>query len=180
LFTELQRIKRMIAHLFARVGQKHLGFIRMGTLTLPCAIGRSGVVTRKREGDGGTPRALLRPVAIYFRPDRFRRHRFALPAKAITRDMGWCDDPRSPRYNRAIPLPSSSSHEKLWRDDGLYDIVVETDWNRRPAISGQGSAIFIHLARPGFKPTEGCIAFDRKGMKLFLSRLDKNFRLHIH
>jgi len=170
----------MIAHLFARVGQKHLGFIRMGTLTLPCAIGRSGVVTRKREGDGGTPRALLRPVAIYFRPDHFRRHRFALPAKAITRDTGWCDDPRSPRYNRAIALPSSSSHEKLWRDDSLYDIVVETDWNRRPAISGQGSAIFIHLARPGFKPTEGCIAFDRKGMKLFISRLDKNFRLHIH
>ncbi len=170
----------MIAHLFARVGQKHLGFIRIGTLTLPCAIGRSGVVTRKREGDGGTPRALLRPVAIYFRPDHFRRHRFALPAKAITRDTGWCDDPRSPRYNRAIALPSSSSHEKLWRDDSLYDIVVETDWNRRPAISGKGSAIFIHLARPGFKPTEGCIAFDRKGMKLFISRLDKNFRLHIH
>ena len=170
----------MIAHLFARVGQKHLGFIRMGTLTLPCAIGRSGVLTRKREGDGGTPRAQLRAVAIYFRPDHFRHHRFALPTKAITRDMGWCDDPRSPRYNRAIPLPSSSSHEKLWRDDSLYDIVVETDWNRRPAISGRGSAIFIHLARPGFKPTEGCIAFDRKGMKLFLSRLDKNFRLHIH
>jgi len=170
----------MIAHLFAHISQKHRGFIRMGTLTLPCAIGKSGIVSRKREGDGGTPRAFLRPVMIYFRPDQFRRHRFALPAKAITRMMGWCDDPRSPLYNRAIPLPNSYSHEKLWREDGLYDIVIETNWNRRPAISGRGSAIFIHLARPGFKPTEGCIAFDHKGMKLFLSRLHKTLRIRIH
>ncbi len=170
----------MIAHLFSRIGQRHLGLMRIGNLSLPCAIGRSGIVTQKREGDGATPRTMLRPVAIYFRPDQSRRRGFVLPAKAITQMSGWCDDPRSPRYNRPIKLPSSLSHEKLWREDSLYDIVIETDWNRRPAIRGRGSAIFIHLARPGFKPTEGCIAFDRKGMKLFLSLLRMNMRIHIH
>ena len=170
----------MIAHLFRRIGQKHLGVLQIGTLSLPCAIGRSGIVTQKREGDGGTPRGMLRPVAIYFRPDQLKLHGFALPAKSITREAGWCDDLHSPRYNRLIALPSALSHEKLWREDPLYDIVIETDWNRKPAIRGKGSAIFIHLARPGFKPTEGCIAFDRKGMKLFLSLLRMNLRIHIH
>jgi L,D-peptidoglycan transpeptidase YkuD (ErfK/YbiS/YcfS/YnhG family) len=170
----------MIAHLFPKISQKHRGILKIGYLTLPCAIGRSGVVTQKREGDGATPRGTLRPVAIYFRADQFRHSAFALPAKAITRQLGWCDDPHSSRYNRPIPLPSPLSHEKLWRDDELYDIVIETDWNRRPAISGRGSAIFIHLARKGFTPTEGCLAFDRKGMKLFLSRLRMDLRIRIH
>ena len=148
-------------------------------LSLPCAIGRSGVVVGKREGDGGTPRGILRPVAVYVRRNHWPTRAFRLPSRTITPRLGWCDDVTSSRYNRPISLPSPSSHETLWRDDDLYDIVIETDWNRRPAIRGRGSAIFIHLARSGFKPTEGCIALDRKSMMLFLNRLDRNTRIII-
>jgi L,D-peptidoglycan transpeptidase YkuD (ErfK/YbiS/YcfS/YnhG family) len=132
------------------------------------------VVTGKREGDGGTPRGVIRPVALFVRRDRWPSRNFRLPSQTITPDLGWCDDVTSARYNRLIPLPFTASHETMWRDDSLYDIVIETDWNRSPAIRGCGSAIFIHLARSGFKPTEGCIALDRKGMMLFLDHLDHN------
>jgi L,D-peptidoglycan transpeptidase YkuD (ErfK/YbiS/YcfS/YnhG family) len=162
------------------VDDRRRAVLRIGSLTLPCAIGRSGSVIFKREGDGGTPRGILRPVMIYFRPDQWRTRRFRLPAKPIHRGLGWCDDMHAPRYNREIPLPSPYSHEKLWREDHVYDIVIETDWNRRPAKPGRGSAIFIHLARSGFLPTEGCIALDRKSMGLLLSTLGPTTRIRIH
>ena len=158
---------------------RHRGLIVSGALRAPCALGRSGVRANKREGDGATPRAVLKPKAIYFRQDRWRTRPGALPLVRIKRQSGWCDDVRSHRYNRPIDLPCAVSHETLWREDGLYDIVIETDWNRRPAIRGRGSAIFIHLARPGFGPTEGCIALDRKTMALLLSRMGPSTRIHV-
>jgi L,D-peptidoglycan transpeptidase YkuD (ErfK/YbiS/YcfS/YnhG family) len=170
----------MLIHLFPQPSQPQKAILRIGSMLVPCAIGKSGTTARKREGDGATPRGILRPVMIYFRPDQKRPTRLALPAKPIRRDRGWCDDPASPRYNREITLPDRCSHEVLWRDDRLYDIVIETDWNRRPAKRGRGSAIFIHYGRPGRTPTEGCIALDPKGMKLFLSVLRKSTRLFIH
>ena len=170
----------MLVHVFPRINQKHRGIVRIGNLTLPCALGRSGIITQKREGDGATPRGKLRAVAVYFRLDRLPLRHFGLPAKPITKHDGWCDDPRYRRYNRPVQLPSSWSHEALWRDDHLYDIIIETSWNRRPAVRGRGSAIFIHLARPGFLPTEGCIALDRKGIQLLLSHLTINTHIRIH
>ena len=143
-------------------------------LTLRCAIGRTGIVTAKREGDGGTPRAVLRILNIYIRRDRWPIRSSAFPIMTIQNHHGWCDDLKSPRYNRLVRLPFSGSHEVMWRQDDLYDIVLETDWNARPAIRGRGSAIFIHLARAGLKPTEGCIALSRKDMMLFLSRLTRD------
>ena len=148
-------------------------------LKLRCAIGRNGVITRKREGDGGTPRATLKPLRIFFRQDQWHSRAFDLPTQPIKGDMGWCDDNRSARYNRLIRLPFAFSHETLWREDHLYDIVIETSWNSQPAIRGLGSAIFIHLARPDLKPTEGCIALSRKDMTLFLSRLDRRTKIII-
>ena len=150
-----------------------------GGLMLPCAIGRSGVVAAKREGDGGTPRATLKILNIYIRRDQWPSRAFPLSVKTIQKDHGWCDDIKSPRYNRLVQLPFTASHETMWREDPLYDIVLETDWNARPAIRGRGSAIFIHLARPGLKPTEGCIALGRKDMTLFLSRLTRQSRIII-
>lgn len=167
-------------HVYHHPTDRQRGILQVGSLTLPCALGRSGRVTQKREGDGGTPRTVLRPVAVYFRPDQRLTRCFALPSKAISPQDGWCDDVTSHRYNRLIRRPSRFSHEVLWRQDRLYDIVVETNWNRRPAIRGRGSAIFIHLARDGFKPTEGCIALDRKGMKLLLPHLHAKTHLILH
>lgn len=148
-------------------------------LKFRCAIGRSGVVTRKREGDGGTPRATLMPLRIYTRHDHWRSRTFAIPNQPIQNDMGWCDDVGSARYNRLVRLPFTPSHEKLWREDHLYDIVIETSWNARPAIRGRGSAIFIHLARPGLIPTEGCLALNRKDMALFVSCLNRQTKIVI-
>ncbi len=172
--------KPITIHVFSDPLNRRRGLLRIGALTLHCAMGRSGVITAKREGDGGTPHAVLHPVAVYFRADRWRDRAFALPSRPIAQLDGWCDDVGSHRYNQRIQLPSGLSHENLWRSDRLYDIVIETDWNRRPAIRGRGSAIFIHLVRPNFSPTEGCIALDKKGMRLLLPLLHRRTRLIVH
>ena len=148
-------------------------------LRLPCAIGRGGIKAQKREGDGATPRATLHPLQIFIRPDRWPTRRFALPSRITQPSFGWCDDIRSARYNRLVTLPFAHSHETLFRDDHVYDIIIETDWNVRPAIRGRGSAIFIHLVRPGLTPTEGCIALRKKDMILFLQHLTKETRIII-
>lgn len=128
---------------------------------MPCALGRAGIVRRKREGDGGTPAGRFRVLAILYRPDRIRRPRTSLPVRPIRRQDGWCDDPGSRLYNRPVTLPHPAHHERIWREDRLYDVVVDLASNRRPAVPGRGSAIFLHVARPGFGPTEGCVAVRR-------------------
>ncbi len=167
------RAPRVAAQVFARPSDRSKGVLVLGTLRLPCALGRTGPRIDKREGDGATPRAVIRPVAIYVRPAGGFRPCTALPTRMIRPEDGWCDDPRSRRYNRLVTLPCGAGHEAMLREDGLYDVVIETDWNRRPAVPGRGSAIFIHIARPGFRPTEGCIALSRKGMRLFLDRMGR-------
>ncbi len=153
------------------------GRIVFGSLVAPCALGRGGVVVAKREGDGATPRAALRPLAAWWRPDHALRPPTALPLRPIRADDGWCDDPRHRRYNRAVRLPFMASHERMRRDDRLYDVVVELDWNTRPAIRGRGSAIFLHVARPGYAPTEGCIAVSPRTMQLILPHLRRTTRI---
>lgn len=166
--------QRLVAHVRACPSDPRRGVISIGTLRIPCALGRSGVKTRKREGDGATPRACLQPVCLYYRFDQpLRPPSTRLPARIIRPDDGWCDDPASMAYNRRVRRPWRESHEDLWRDDHLYDLVIETDWNRRPRRPFFGSAIFIHLARERYKPTEGCLAVSRKDMRLLLSRLDR-------
>lgn len=119
------------------------------------AIGRAGIVARKREGDNATPRTRLALVAALTRTARA----MTLPARNLRRDDGWCDDPTSQRYNRWVRRPCPRSHEVLVRDDSLYDVVVVTDHNQRPRVRGLGSAIFLHLARAKLTPTAGCLAF---------------------
>lgn len=150
-----------------------------GALRLPCALGRSGLTRSKREGDGATPCGTLRITAIYVRHDSWKT-RSPFPIwHPITPNLGWIDDPVSFRYNRPVRLPTKARHETLWRQDSLYDIILETDWNRRPAIRGRGSAIFIHLARPGLLPTEGCLAFSRAGMRRLLPLIGRDTRILI-
>ncbi len=136
---------------------------------LKCALGRSGVTHLKREGDGATPAGPMRLLSLIVRPDRGLPPRSALPRRAMRKDDGWCEDPRSGRYNCPIRLPARAGHETMWRADHLYDVVGVLDWNRAPRIRGRGSAIFLHLARPGYAPTEGCIALDRRDLKLLLA-----------
>jgi L,D-peptidoglycan transpeptidase YkuD (ErfK/YbiS/YcfS/YnhG family) len=147
------------------------GALVLGGLRFACALGRSGCGARKSEGDGATPTGTFRLVDVLYRADRRRRPRTGLPVRPIRRDDGWCDDKRDRNYNRAVQLPYPASTESLWRDDGVYDIVVVLDHNQRPRIRGEGSAIFIHVARPGYPPTEGCVALAARDLEVLLGRL---------
>ncbi len=147
------------------------GRIVAGPLVLDCALGRSGPVRGKREGDGGTPPGRFRVLGAYYRPDRVRRPRTLLRLRAIRPDDGWCDAPADRRYNRPIRLPDPTGHERMWREDGLYDVVLDLAYNRDPVIRGRGSAVFLHCARPGFMPTEGCVAVDPRRIARLVERI---------
>lgn len=125
-----------------------------------CALGRSGVTpaAAKREGDGASPVGRWPMRQVYYRPDRMARPATALPVEALIPEAGWCDDPTSPLYNRPVLLPFPLGHEKLWREDHVYDLIVVLGHNDDPVLPGMGSAIFLHLARPDYSPTEGCVA----------------------
>jgi L,D-peptidoglycan transpeptidase YkuD (ErfK/YbiS/YcfS/YnhG family) len=125
----------------------------------PCALGRGGVRADKREGDGATPIGTWALRRVWYRADRLTAPpATALPLRAIAETDGWCDDASSPDYNRPVTLPHPARHERLWRDDAVYDVVVELGYNDDPPVAPRGSAIFLHVARPGFTPTEGCVA----------------------
>ena len=125
-----------------------------------CSLGRSGVADQrnKRENDGATPLGRWPMRQGFYRPDRIAAPATGIPVVALTPAMGWCDDPASPLYNRPVELPFPASHEKLWRDDHVYDLIVELGYNDDPVVPGKGSAIFLHVARLDFSPTEGCVA----------------------
>ncbi len=134
------------------------GILRAGDRTYTCAIGRGGFQRDKCEGDGSTPIGTYYLKQVYYRPDRQSAPETGLPAQALAPQDGWCDDPSDPAYNRMVTLPFDASHEKMWRDDGLYDVVVEISHNDNPPVPGAGSAVFIHIAKPDYTPTEGCVA----------------------
>ncbi|GLK75150.1 hypothetical protein GCM10008171_04040 [Methylopila jiangsuensis] len=155
----------------ALVGDRARGRVIAGGLNLPCALGPAGIVADKREGDGATPRAALKARRVWRRADRGPRPPTPLPVRVTRPGDGWCDDVRHRRYNRPVTLPFAASHEILWREDGLYDLVVELGWNDRPVRRGRGSAIFLHAARPGFTPTAGCVAVAPPALRKLVARL---------
>jgi L,D-peptidoglycan transpeptidase YkuD (ErfK/YbiS/YcfS/YnhG family) len=155
------------------------GRLRIGSLDFPCALGRGGIKARKREGDGGTPLGNWRLGAVWYRADRVSRPRTALQVRPIRRDDGWCDAASDRNYNRWVRLPYAASAEALWRQDAVYDIIVVLEHNQTPRVRGHGSAVFLHLARPGFSPTEGCIAVSRPHMLRLLASLAHGVRLRI-
>jgi L,D-peptidoglycan transpeptidase YkuD (ErfK/YbiS/YcfS/YnhG family) len=123
-----------------------------------CAVGRSGLTSAKREGDGGTPIGRFPLREAFYRPDRIMRPSTRLSLTAIAPGDGWCDDPAAPEYNRPVQLPFAASHERMWRDDSLYDVVVPLGYNDDPPVAGLGSAIFLHVCRSDYEPTAGCVA----------------------
>jgi L,D-peptidoglycan transpeptidase YkuD (ErfK/YbiS/YcfS/YnhG family) len=122
------------------------------------ALGRGGVRVHKQEGDGATPAGLLPLRRVLFRADRVKPPVCAVPREPLAPEDGWCDAPDDIAYNRPVTLPYSGRHEELWRRDGLYDVIGVLGWNDAPVRRGEGSAIFLHVARPDFAPTEGCVA----------------------
>jgi L,D-peptidoglycan transpeptidase YkuD (ErfK/YbiS/YcfS/YnhG family) len=128
-----------------------------GPLTMPCIVGRTGVSQHKREGDGATPAGRFPLRRLFYRPDKMSAPETLLPSRPLSPTDGWCDDPADAAYNALVHLPYAASHEELWRPDELYDVLVVIGYNDAPAVRGLGSAIFLHVARPGMKGTDGCV-----------------------
>lgn len=147
------------------------GVLQCGSLRVACALGRGGVRVSKREGDGATPWGRMVLVSVMFKPRASLRVVTALPLRAVRPGDGWCDAAGDRNYNRPVRLPYPARTEQLWRNDGLYDIVAVLDYNLRPRVQGRGSAIFMHVARPGYLPTEGCIALTREDLIKVLARV---------
>lgn len=163
----------------ARPGVPTQGLMNIGCgVVFPCALGRGGISAAKREGDGATPLGPMRLLSGYVRDRRFAR-RSALALARIAPDLGWCEVPDDRNYNRPVRIPYRASHETMLRPDGLYDAVIVLDWNIMPRRRGRGSAIFFHLARPGFSPTAGCVAVTHAVMARLLPRLSRRTVLKV-
>lgn len=122
------------------------------------AIGKAGIARRKEEGDGATPAGLLPLRRVLYRADRLPPPKCSVPVEPIAQTDGWCDDPNSRDYNKPVRLPFDGRHEELWRRDEVYDVIGVLGWNDQPVEKRRGSAIFLHVARPDYAPTEGCVA----------------------
>jgi len=168
-FVKAREIK-----VFAHPGNRTRGIVVAGPLQLNCALGVGGLARMKREGDGATPVGRYRLLALKVRRDRVIGPRSAVPAGVIRPDDAWSEEPRSGRYNRLIRLGPADPGDRLTRDDRLYDIVGILDWNIRPRASYRGSAIFLHLCRPGYRPTAGCIALEPEDLKRLLAICSRN------
>ncbi len=144
-----------------------------------CAIGRGGRRRDKREGDGATPAGAWPMRRLLYRADRIERPRTGLPVSAVGESDGWCDAPLDRAYNRPVALPYPASAEALWRADGIYDLIVPLGYNDAPVVSGAGSAIFLHVARADFAPTEGCVALALADLLAVLREVDGGSRVVI-
>lgn len=147
------------------------GTLRFRNFAFPCALGRSGVSTDKHEGDGATPVGRFALKRVLYRGDRLMPPTTRLPIAPIARDDGWCDAPEDPNYNRPVKHPYPASAEVLWREDGLYDVVVVLGHNDDPVVPYAGSAIFMHVAAPHYTPTAGCVALAREDLLSVLRAL---------
>lgn len=176
----MRRITLDTIYVARRPGRRSQGWLRAGSSCMPVALGRSGIRANKREGDGGTPRGRFRPLRLWWRADRLRRPRTGLPVSRISPADAWCEDPSDRRYNQAFRRSANEPGDRLWRADGLYDLIVQIDHNTRPRIAGRGSAVFVHVARPGFAPTAGCIALAPRDLRILVGRLGRKTRILIH
>lgn len=147
-------------------------------IDVAASIGRSGLKAIKREGDGASPRGAFRVLGGWYRADRFRSRPISgVPLSPLPPDAGWCDDPADRNYNRPVRRPYPAGHEAMWRDDGVYDVVLVLDVNLRPRVKRGGSAIFFHLMRSDGGPTAGCVAVARRDMLKILPRLGRQTRI---
>ncbi|MFZ1959722.1 MAG: L,D-transpeptidase family protein [Methylovirgula sp.] len=172
------KLRRLVVTLRPKIAsQTPRGRLHAGATIFPCAIGAASISHHKREGDNATPVGHFRLLEGFFKPGIGRRPATLVSLRPIERTLGWCEDPNAPAYNRLIHLPSRAGHETMWRDDGLYDLVIVLDYNIQPRRRNFGSAIFLHCARPDFAPTAGCIALRGADLRKLLPRLARDAKL---
>ena len=156
------------------------GLIKYKNFKFRCALGKAGIGKKKREGDNVTPTGTFKIVKIYYRSDRVKKISSKLRLIEITKNMGWCDDPNSKNYNQLINLPNRDGHEKLFKKNNIYDIIVVLNYNMKPVIKNKGSAIFIHIAKNNYQPTQGCIALKKNDLLKLLSKISRNIKIKIN
>jgi len=155
------------------------GYLKYKNLKFRCALGKAGVGKKKKEGDNITPKGTYKIISIYYRKDRIKRIKSKIKIFKINKYMAWCDDPKSEKYNQLIKLPSKYRHEKFYRNDHVYDLILVLNFNMKPIIKDKGSAIFIHLARKNYSSTKGCIALSKSNLLQILSKISKNTKIKI-
>jgi L,D-peptidoglycan transpeptidase YkuD (ErfK/YbiS/YcfS/YnhG family) len=159
---------------------KKSGYLEYKNLKFRCALGKAGIKKKKKEGDNITPEGTFKIIRVYYRRDKIKNISTLIKKKEIKKKIGWCDDPVSSFYNKEIKLPSKFSHEKLYRKDNLYDLILVLNYNINPIIKNKGSAIFIHIAKKNYKPTAGCIALKKRDLVELLKKIKKNTKIKIH
>src|SRR5438128_1258553 len=160
-------------------GDPRRGWLTANGWTIPVALGRGGIKANKREGDGGTPRGVFRPRRLWWRADRHVRPKTHLAVRPIRPEDAWCEDPADRHYNQAIRLGRGQARDRPRREDHVYDLIIEIDHNTAPRIAGRGSAVFLHLARPNFSPTAGCVSMTGSDMLRLLRRIGPRTRIVI-
>jgi len=159
---------------------KKSGYLEYKNLKFRCALGKAGIKKKKKEGDNITPEGTFKIIKVYFRPDKIKNFVTSIKKKKIKKNIGWCDDPVSNSYNKEIKLPSRFGHEKLYRKDNLYDLILVLNYNTNPIIKNKGSAIFIHIAKKNYEPTAGCVALKKKDLVELLKKIKKKIKIKIH
>ena len=159
---------------------KKTGYLQYKNLKFRCALGKAGIKKKEKEGDNVTPKGTFKITKMYYRPDKIKNITSLVKKIKIKNNMGWCDDPSSNLYNRQIKLPNKFGHEKLYRKDNLYDLILVLNYNINPIIKNKGSAIFIHVAKNSYKKTKGCIALKKKHLIELVSKIKKNTKIKIN
>ena len=153
------------------INQKYLTY---NNYKAKCVVGKRGIGNKRKEGDLITPKGKYKIKYILYRKDRINKIQSKIKKIAIRKNMGWCDDPKSKNYNKLIKLPSKYNHEKLYKKENIYDIILVLDYNMNPIIKNKGSAIFIHVAKKNYKKTEGCVALKKSHLLKIIKVLKKN------
>jgi L,D-peptidoglycan transpeptidase YkuD (ErfK/YbiS/YcfS/YnhG family) len=158
---------------------KNPGYLIYKNSKFRCSLGINGIKNKKEEGDGITPKGIFKLKKIYYRKDKVKNIVTKVKKIKITKDMGWCDDPKSKFYNKLIRLPSKFGHEKLYRKDDIYNLIIVLDYNMNPVTKNKGSAIFIHLAKKNYKPTQGCVGLKQNDLIKLIKMIKKNQKIKI-
>jgi len=154
-------------------------YLKYKNLKFKCALGKAGIRKKKKEGDNITPKGIYKIIKIYYRDDRIKKISSKFKLIKIRKNMGWCDDPKSKKYNQLIKLPNRYSHEKFFKNDNSYDLIVILNYNINPIIKNKGSAIFIHIAKKNYKSTAGCIALKKNDLLKLIKIIDTNTKIFI-
>jgi len=155
-------------------------YLKYKSLKFRCGLGKAGIGEKKVEGDNITPKGVYKIIKILFRKDRLKKIKSNFKLFKIKKNMGWCDDPKSKNYNKLILLPSKLGHEKLYRKDNIYDLILVLNYNSNPTIKNKGSAIFIHVKKGDFKDTKGCISLRKSDLVKIVSLINKDTKVIIN